>query len=102
MDIFRRNYGIKTKSVVIGFNQFVFGSKQAAALALENKGFIRFQSVSGKSIFVTVQTQKTAIRFGMEEVEEAPQEEGTEGVEVEVGEDGQARLVVDEDGVVQE
>ena len=38
---------------------------------------------------------------GMEEVEE-PQGEEVKNVEMEVGEDGQARIVVDEDGVVQE
>lgn len=38
---------------------------------------------------------------GMEEIEE-PQGEEVTNVEMEVGEDGQARIVVDEDGVVQE
>ena len=40
----------------------------------------------------------TSFLDGLEEVEEAQ----PEGIEMEIGEDGQARLVVDEDGVVQE
>lgn len=42
----------------------------------------------------------TSFLDGMEEIEEV--QEGAESVEMEVGEDGQARIVVDEDGVVQD
>lgn len=43
----------------------------------------------------------TSFLDGLEEVEEVPQE-NVEPIEMEVGEDGQARIIVDQDGVVQE